>query len=176
MVDTTHLLHYIGEYYGGGIVFYVYDNGIHGLIAATSDQSTGIQWYNGTNRVTGAIRGNICGGKSNTDVIIATQIADNQNGNFAALVCANYQPTTSTGFTFNDWYLPSINELYLMNANIGDGATGVNHNLGNFGTNTYWSSTESNYNLASILQFGTNPIPLNQNKSSSSYVRAVRAF
>jgi hypothetical protein len=34
--------HYIGESYGGGIVFYVYDGGQHGLIAATDDQSTGI--------------------------------------------------------------------------------------------------------------------------------------
>ena len=40
-------VHFIGESYGGGIVFYVYDNGQHGLIAATADQSTGIQWYNG---------------------------------------------------------------------------------------------------------------------------------
>ncbi len=31
--------HYIGESYGGGIVFYVYDNGQHGLIASTADQS-----------------------------------------------------------------------------------------------------------------------------------------
>jgi len=44
MVDTTHLLHYIGESYGGGIIFYVYDNGLHGLIAASSDQ---VQAYNG---------------------------------------------------------------------------------------------------------------------------------
>ena len=36
--------HTIGESYGGGIVFYVYDGGQHGLIAATSDQSAGIQW------------------------------------------------------------------------------------------------------------------------------------
>ncbi len=36
--------HYIGESYGGGIVFYVYDNGRHGLIAATSDQSTSLVW------------------------------------------------------------------------------------------------------------------------------------
>ena len=35
--------HYIGESYGGGIVFYVYDNGQHGLIVATADQSSGIQ-------------------------------------------------------------------------------------------------------------------------------------
>ena len=34
--------HFIGESYGGGIVFWVDATGQHGLIAATSDQSTGI--------------------------------------------------------------------------------------------------------------------------------------
>jgi hypothetical protein len=38
----------IGENYGGGIVFYVYDGGQHGLIAAPEDQSTGIRCYGGT--------------------------------------------------------------------------------------------------------------------------------
>ena len=37
-------IHKTGESYGGGIVFYVYDNGRHGLIAATTDQDPGIQW------------------------------------------------------------------------------------------------------------------------------------
>ncbi len=41
--------HTIGEHYGGGIVFYVYDNGQHGLIAATIDQSTKCRWFGGTN-------------------------------------------------------------------------------------------------------------------------------
>jgi hypothetical protein len=36
--------HNIGENYGGGIVFYISDKGQHGLIAASVDQSKGIQW------------------------------------------------------------------------------------------------------------------------------------
>jgi len=35
-------------------VFYVYDNGQHGLIAATADQSTGIRWFGGSNTNTRA--------------------------------------------------------------------------------------------------------------------------
>jgi len=42
--DLSASAHYIGESYGGGIVFYVNDSGRHGLIAATSDQSTGMRW------------------------------------------------------------------------------------------------------------------------------------
>lgn len=40
-------VHYIGESYGGGIVFYVYDNGQHGLISSTSNQSSSIKWWAG---------------------------------------------------------------------------------------------------------------------------------
>jgi hypothetical protein len=37
--------HTIGESYGGGIVFWVTSDGLHGLIAETRDQSTGSTWY-----------------------------------------------------------------------------------------------------------------------------------
>ena len=49
--DTTKWgqeIHHIGDSYGGGIVFYVYDGGLHGLIAATKDQDTAMRWYAGT--------------------------------------------------------------------------------------------------------------------------------
>jgi len=38
--------HTIGESYGGGIVFYVTTDGLHGLIAETQDQSSSCSWYN----------------------------------------------------------------------------------------------------------------------------------
>lgn len=38
---STAQNHYIGEEWGGGVVFFVSDNGQHGLIAATQDQGTG---------------------------------------------------------------------------------------------------------------------------------------
>ncbi|MDI6734801.1 MAG: hypothetical protein QME42_01185 [bacterium] len=103
----------IGQSYGGGIVFYVYDNGQHGLIAATADQSAGIQWYNGTYRVTNAIGDGIGAGKMNTMLIIAMQTNDNTGGNFAAKVCADYSVTVG-GITYGDWYLPSKHELNLL--------------------------------------------------------------
>src|SRR5436190_11561404 len=39
--DTVH---YIGEKYGGGIVYYVDNTGKHGFIAAIANQSAGITW------------------------------------------------------------------------------------------------------------------------------------
>jgi hypothetical protein len=38
--------HTIGESYGGGIVFYVTTDGLHGLIAETINQSSTCTWYN----------------------------------------------------------------------------------------------------------------------------------
>jgi len=44
-VDTTGGIriggHYVGELYGGGIVAYVYDNGLHGLIASLDNLNSG---------------------------------------------------------------------------------------------------------------------------------------
>lgn len=109
-VGVTGNTHYIGESYGGGIVFYVYDNGQHGLIAATSDQNPGIQWYNEVYRVTGTSGDGVKSGEMNTAILVAAQIADNQAGNFAAKVCADYSAVVS-GITYGDWYLPSKYEL-----------------------------------------------------------------
>jgi hypothetical protein len=38
--------HKIGESYGGGIVFHITDNGLHGLIAETQDQGSRSDWNN----------------------------------------------------------------------------------------------------------------------------------
>ena len=83
----TALIHKIGDSYGGGIVFWVDATGQHGLIAATADQSTGIQWYNGSYSTTNAVRDGIGAGMYNTERIIANQGA----GSYAAQLCANYQ-------------------------------------------------------------------------------------
>lgn len=158
--------HYIGESYGGGIVFYVYDNGQHGLIAATAVQSTLIQWYNGTNRYTGTTGDGLGAGAMNTAMIVATQIADNQAGNFAAKVCADYSITVG-GVTYGDWYLPSkheLNLLYIQKAVVGG-----------FANNYYYSSTE--YDSSSVwgqnFYFGYQGY---NEKYPANYVRAVRAF
>jgi len=151
-------VHTIGESYGGGIVFYVYDGGKHGLIAATADQSAGIQWYNGSNTVTNAVRDGIGAGEFNTERIIANQGA----GAYAAQICANYQ-----GGNYGDWYLPSkheLNLLYLQKVT-----------FGGFITNYYWSSTEYDTSSAWLQNF-TNGNQANYNKNITNGVRAVRAF
>ena len=63
----------IGDTYQGGIIFYLDGNG-GGLIAAEADQSSGIQWYNGSYVTTGATGTAIGTGSANTDAIILAQV------------------------------------------------------------------------------------------------------
>jgi hypothetical protein len=157
--------HAIGDSYGGGIVFFVYDGGQHGLIAATVDQSAGIRWYGGSNTNTRARADGIGAGLKNTAIIIANQGPVDGNA-FAATVCNEYSVTVG-GVTYGDWYLPSkyeLNLLYIERARVG-----------NFLTSYYWSSTEGGNNNA----WGQNFVNGNQyanNKANADYVRAVRAF
>jgi len=163
--DGTNLLHTIGESYGGGIVFYVYDDGQHGLIAPTSDQYTAIRWYGGSNTNTRARADGVGAGLKNTAIIIANQGPIDGNG-FAATVCNEYSVTVN-GVKYADWYLPSETELYLLylQRNV----------VGGFSSGEYWSSTESNLMFAWVQDMGSG-IQTSEFKTDVHYVRAIRAF
>jgi hypothetical protein len=169
-IDDPYILneriHAVGESYGGGIVFYVYDNGRHGLIAAATDQDPGIQWYNGTKRYTNTTGDGLGAGEMNTTLIVAMQTNDDQLGNFAAKVCADYSVIVN-GFTFGDWYLPSKYELAIL--------FGQKNFVGDFNNDYYWSSTEFSSVSAWSINFADG-IQYNLNKSLSYGVRAIRAF
>ncbi|PJB16111.1 MAG: hypothetical protein CO118_01030 [Flavobacteriales bacterium CG_4_9_14_3_um_filter_32_8] len=159
--------HYIGENYGGGIVFYIYDNGQHGLIASTVDQSVGLQWYNGINKYTGTTGDGLGAGTMNSTILVASQMGDNPTGNFAAKLCADYSITDS-GVTYGDWYLPSIYELnllYLQQAVVGG-----------FANDPYWSSTETDNATAWSQNLTTGTQYSFYGKAALWYVRAIRAF
>src|SRR5437879_4386384 len=44
--DISASAHYIGQNFGGGVVFYLDAGGQHGLIAEIQDQSFNCNWYN----------------------------------------------------------------------------------------------------------------------------------
>ena len=158
-------VHTIGETYGGGIVFYVYDNGKHGLIAATSDKISGVRWYGGTNTNTRARADGVGAGLKNTVLIIANQGALDVSA-FAATFCNEYSVNVG-GVTYGDWYLPSKHELdllYLKKSVVGGFVIGF-----------YWSSTEVFSDQAWAQDFYDGQ-KLNASKNLSFNVRAIRAF
>lgn len=162
----NYLVHTIGEQYGGGIVFYVYDNGQHGLIASSSDQSTGIRWYGGNETLTRAKANGIGAGKANTAIIIASQ-GSVDGAPFAAAICNEYSVSVSDA-TYGDWYLPSkfeLDLLYLQKTIVG-----------NFANVNYWSSSEEN-NTDAWCQSFLSGISGTRNKGwPTLHVRAIRSF
>jgi Protein of unknown function (DUF1566) len=148
----------IGQYYEGGIIFYIDGTGLSGLIAAESDQSTGAQWgCDATHIVTGE---GIGSGQTNTTNIVSGC----STAGIAARICDQLD---LNGYT--DWFLPSkdeINQMYIQKDLIGG-----------FGDGYFWCSTESPSETATAYydhfdhggQGWTN-------KYNSYRVRAIRAF
>jgi uncharacterized protein (TIGR02145 family) len=157
----------IGDNFDGGIVAYIFQPGdpdyvtgeVHGLIAASSDQSSFTSWgcfgiVIGTSTLLGS-------GDSNTEVIVAENCAV---FNTAARICYDL---VLNGY--DDWYLPSKDELYLLFIYLkGSG-------FGNFLNENYWSSSENGSNEAWVGRFydGTQ-FPIS--KGVSYNIRAIRSF
>ena len=79
---------------------------------------------------------------------------------------------SATSQGYDDWYLPSIDELELMYNTIGNG--GPEGNIGGFVNNWYWSSSEFNNLLAWYVDFNngyTYGYEVN-----TARVRVIRAF
>ncbi len=159
----------IGDSYQGGKIAYILVSGdpgyisgqTHGIIAASSDQSTAATtWWNGTNYTTGATGTALGTGQSNTTTIIQIQ---GNTGSYAAKLC---QDLILNGYT--DWYLPSKDELlklYFNRVAIG-GFPYYGH---------YWSSTETSSSTAA--GFDISGYPENTlYKYNTLSVRAVRSF
>ena len=154
----------IGDTHQGGIIFYLDGNG-GGLIAAPSEQGQ-VEWGCEGTEISGADGTAIGTGAQNTIDIL--------NGcttpNTAADICANL---TLGGY--NDWFLPSKDELnqwilfyvdddWKYSGNVSEQADG------------HWSSTENGSGSAWMQDYLYFQQYDDENKSFIYYVRAIRAF
>jgi len=148
----------IGSSMLGGIVFYIDGTGQHGLVCAPSDQGT-FPW--------GCYGTDISG----TSIALGTGMANT----LAIVNGCSQRPIASSVCNdlalngYDDWYLPSMNELSLMYQNL------RTQNLGHFSNVYYWSSSQVSSGYAWAVNF-TSGVLSDFNKSSSYRVRAVRAF
>jgi hypothetical protein len=163
--------HYIGEAFGGGIVFHVFRDaqGIeHGLIVQLNDiSSTGI-YSNLNNTAIGASAQSTWYGQGNTDAIISQP----GHTNSAALLCSN-----SVSGGQSDWYLPSLHEANQLIANIYtvNRALSITPGATQILRESYWTSTEDFSQQAATADFEVDRIN-GANKQLPLYVRAIRSF
>ena len=150
----------VGDSYGGGIVAYIDVTGQHGLIAALADATGKMAWSNITVGI-GTTGRELGAGQDNTTVIV------NQSGceSGAAYYCDNL-----TVGVYNDWFLPSqdeLNKLYINKVAIG-GFVDTDYGV-------YWSSSEDLGSDAETQRFDYGTYD-NHHKLMAYYVRAVRYF
>ena len=146
----------VGDWYGGGIVFYTDGTG-HGLIAPQTDQSTGVQWGCFGTSIPGAV--SLTNGAANTIAIVAACTTRP----IAASIC-----DTLTINCYTDWFLPAkgqLNYLYQQRSLVGG-----------FSTNYYWSSSEYNANNAWEQYFNDGLQVGNSKVNGYGSVRCVRSF
>ncbi|MCF8450686.1 MAG: DUF1566 domain-containing protein [Taibaiella sp.] len=169
----TGYTHYIGEHYGGGVVFAVWKDGTgaeHGLVVGLNDLGIDILWGCAGTSLSGAR--STWNGAANTATIV-----DSCGTATAAGFC-----DTSTAEGFTDWYLPAINELDMIRQQrffiekAFSTITGA-INLFMATSNLYCSSTEIDYYSENIwVQNYLSGEISNRGKDENYYVRAVRAF
>ena len=169
--------HYVGELYGGGVVFWVDQTGNHGLICSMIN-STGLIWttaaYQSTTVPGGALSD--WDGQANTTAIVAQAGAGTT---YAAGLCDVYTNVDYGTGVYSDWYLPSRGELNDLWNNIKAVQKALDSD-GNPATTAiekdyYWSSSEYNNNVAWYFYFNYGYSDYYV-KNNSIYVRAVRAF
>jgi Protein of unknown function (DUF1566) len=167
--------HYIGELYGGGVVFWVDKTGQHGLIVSMTDINAALKWSNITETLIGLTAQSEWDGLSNSNAIIG------QSGHTssAAQMCLDYTNDDYGTGVYSDWYLPSIGELNDLWKNL----KAVQKTLdsdGNPSTTVitpdyYWSSSEWDATRAFSIPFYLG-FRYHQSKTNPSHVRCVRAF
>ena len=156
-----------GKSYKGGLLFYLNLSDGSGLICAKNDQSEGVTWGCDSTVFSGAVRTYVGSGQINTNDILRDCASENN----AAKLCDDY---VAEGY--DDWYLPSEDELNQLYRNIG-----IKMLSARFSEALYWSSSKFDnlsYNGAVVIYFATTPLNASvwNERTTLNRVRAVRAF
>jgi len=161
---VSYPLHYIGEKYQGGKIFYMVPGtlGRKGLIAAEQDTVRGVYWegLKGHSNYSTGGRGRLIGdGVTNTAAMMATSAANHDVAKYITeLIIDGY----------DDWFLGSVDEVIALWRR--------RYDVGNFDPLAdYWTSTEYDWNEAERIdwQSGTTH---KKEKDSRRNARAIRWY
>lgn len=172
-VSTTYRQHYIGEYYGGGIVFWVDHNKEHGLICSMIDLSDSAEWG-----MTDNYNLSDWDGLTNSEKITESVNSHNIKVPVAARLCMNYTNADYGTGIFSDWYLPSRTELICLMEHLYEIQSLLNNDY-NPDTKPlfdgyYWSSSDGDigpYKVGMHMGFA-----ISYYSDDLNHVRAVRRF
>lgn len=149
----------IGQSALGGIVFYITEGGLHGLVGAVADAGSQPWGCAGTSMGENA-RGTAIGtGQLNTITIVNGCATDW----IPAKLCNDY----SYG-GYNDWYLPSKDELTQLVAQ--------KSYFSNWTYTYYWSSSETSSQNAACITLSNGFWYDSMDKIYSNGCRAIRSF
>lgn len=149
----------IGQEYQGGYIFYIDSTGVHGLIAAPFELGRFPLIYRTEWRIEGADGVDIGTGYQNTLNILEFSVFD---GETAAYYC-----TTFSYNGYDDWFLPSIDELEQLFRE--------KDSVRGYRPGYYWSSTVAGTFYGWAVNFSTGETRL-INLHANLNVRAIRAF
>jgi len=155
----------IGDFYKGGVVFFIDSTEKHGMVCSIHDQEKTL-WGCEDFELIGANATGIGSGLQNS-----LDIESQCDTTHAAASCIN-----KTG-EYNDWFLPSISALNLISNNediINETANAYGGEY--FSYQAYWSSNQSDDENAYFKIMGTGNNTTTSNKNNPLRVRAVRLF
>ena len=175
----------VGDFAYGGVVFYVDETGEHGLVCAPSNLITvegwsQFQWMdisvsgNQYIQLNGTTSTLIGAGASNSSIIISSQAIGADAASMSSLLDIN---------GYDDWYLPSLAELWEINYHrelvtsvaIENGGAQLDYGF-------YWSSSQVNLtdawcvNFVDIEQAPQGSFELSRGKMNGYLVRPIRSF
>lgn len=143
----------VGDEYGGGIVAYIFEpedpgyieGETHGILIAKENQAEATPWSNINSKSSGAKSKVIGSGPSNTQLITS----QSEHTNSAAYLCQNYEIDG-----FNDWFLPSFDELVAIVKSSEIVPSGA-----------YWTSSELKKNKVYVI------VSISENKKYSREIK-----
>lgn len=146
----------VGSIAYGGYIFYLGEDG-HGLVCTMNDY--GWTGWSSDFGLTGATATALFTGQSNTTIIINAGLGNTAAGIYNGLVQNGY----------DDWFMPSRDELSLMCTNL------KQNDIGGFISDSYMSSSDYDYFFVISVYFGDCGTGL-VDKPNGAILRCVRQF